>query len=201
VQRPDVFAELLELIANDERVRERLARNGSLFLGYHPEMETVHRENAERLRAIIDEVGWPGRTMVGDAGADAAWRVAQHAIGEPAFMREALELVHAAVERGEAPAAHAAYLEDRVRSLEGRPQLYGTQYDWDESGQLGPYPEIEDRASVDARRAALGLGPITENTARMRAGAAANNERPLADLAARRREMGAWARKAGWRAD
>ena len=201
MQEPELAARLLRLVANDEQTRARLAADGSLFDGYHPEMEAVHAANASALRAMVDAHGWPGRRLVGDSGAEAAWRIAQHAIGEPGFMRRALTLVQAAVAGDDAPAWQAAYLEDRVRSLEGRPQLYGTQYDWDVEGRMSPLPEIEEPAGVDARRAAVGLGPLSENTARMHARVAAGPEGPPVDLEERRRSMAAWARKVGWRAD
>ncbi len=199
VKRADLARELASLIATDETTRDRLAADGSLFEGYHPEMEAVHRANAARLREIIAEAGWPGHSLVGEEAEDAAWRIAQHAIGEPAFQREALALIREAVAHGDAPAAQVAYLEDRIRAFEGRPQLYGTQYDWDEQGEMGPFPAVEDSENVDLRRAAVGLDSLAENTARMRAGAAASLERPPADLAERRREMDEWARRVGWR--
>ncbi|HET7746750.1 MAG TPA: DUF6624 domain-containing protein, partial [Vicinamibacteria bacterium] len=183
---------------DDARVRARLARDGSLFRGYHPEMEAVHRRNAERLAAILDRHGWPGQALAGEDGAAAAWLVAQHAISMPAFMRRARTLLAEAVERGDAPAAQLAHLEDRIRTLEGRPQLYGTQLDWDESGQLAPLP-LEDEAHVDERRAATGLGPLRAHAASARASAARDGEQPPPDLEARRREMAAWARSVGWR--
>jgi len=198
--RPDLAEEILALIDEDERVRARLAADGSLFNGYHPEMEAVHRRNTARLRVIIAEVGWPGRSLVGERAAHEAWRIAQHSIGEPAFQREVLRLIEAAVAAGEAEARQAAYLEDRIRSFEGRFQRYGTQFDWDEDGQMSPFPPVEEPETVDARRAAVGLGPLAENVARMRVGMAESNERPPADLAERRREMEAWARRVGWRA-
>ncbi len=123
--------ELLDMMANDMSTRDELAADGSLFEGYHPRMEAVHRSNSARLSAIIDERGWPGLSLVGDDGEDAAWMIVQHSIGEPAFQRRALELLKEAVARGEARAWQAAYLEDRICACEGRPQIYGTQYDWD----------------------------------------------------------------------
>ncbi|MBL9104753.1 MAG: hypothetical protein JNL82_27665 [Myxococcales bacterium] len=47
----ELRAELLRWIAEDDATRERLARDGGLFAGYHPEMEAVHRRNAARRRA------------------------------------------------------------------------------------------------------------------------------------------------------
>jgi hypothetical protein len=86
----DLRAELIRWIAEDDETRERLARDGSLFDGYHPEMEAVHRRNAARLREVLARVGWPGRALVGDDGASAAWRIVQHAIGEPELLRGCL---------------------------------------------------------------------------------------------------------------
>src|SRR5688572_22069872 len=111
--------ELLELIAADDELASRLASDGALFDGYNPEMEALHRRNAARLRAIIAEHGWPGRSLVGSDGASAAWRIAQHAIGEPDFMRSCAALLRDAVAAGEADAAHLAMLEDRIRTFEG----------------------------------------------------------------------------------
>jgi hypothetical protein len=205
--RPDLRDALLALARADEETRARLASDGTLFEGYHPEMEAVHRANAARLQAILTAHGWPGRALVGEEGAEAAWRIAQHAIGEPAFQRRALLLLQGAINQDEAPAWQAAYLEDRIRACEGRPQRFGTQFDWDEEGRMSPYPPVEDPNGVDARRAAVGLEPLAEATRKHRANVAASDEPCPADpgsspgqaFAARRREEDAWARSIGWR--
>ena len=75
--------QLLAMKSRDEQTRAALEADGSLFEGYHPRMEAVHRTNASELRAIIEEHGWPSDAMVGPEGAEAAWLVLQHSIGEP----------------------------------------------------------------------------------------------------------------------
>jgi len=189
---------LLAMAAEDEAVRAELAADGSLFDGYHPRMRAVHDRNAARLGTILDERGWPGRSLVGEDGAEAAWRAAQHAIAQPALMRRALALLWDAVARDEAPARQAAMMEDRVRTFEGRPQRYGTQFDWDEGGQMSPLP-IEDEAGVEERRRAVGLEPLAGLVPRVRADVAASPEHRPGDPAARRAETEAWARSVGWR--
>jgi hypothetical protein len=189
--------ELLAMAAEDETTRARVAAEGALVDGYHPELELVHRRNAAGLMAIIDAHGWPGRGLVGDAGADAAWRIAQHSIGEPQVMRRALALVLEAVKAGDAPGWHAAYLVDRIRVFEGRPQVYGTELGWDDSGKLG-VAQLEDVAGVDARRASLGLPSLADHIARAR------EKEPSAypgsdSVEAERRELDEWARRTGWR--
>jgi hypothetical protein len=187
-------AELLALLADDDTTRERLARDGSLFAGYHPEMEAVHRRNAGRLRAMVEAHGWPGRAAVGNDAASAAWRILQHSIGEPELMRGLLPLVRAAVERGDASAAELAMLEDRICTCEGRLQRYGTQFDWNDDGTaMVPMVGVEDPERLDERRAAVGLPPMA-----WRQPPAAGEPVP-ADLAGRRAEMDAWARRVGWR--
>jgi len=74
-----------------------------------------------------------------------------------------------------------------------------TQLDWDEDGQLVPWPAIEDAETVDDRRAEVGLPPLAEVLADRRRTAALEGDHPPADLAARRREADAWARAVGWR--
>jgi Family of unknown function (DUF6624) len=76
----------------------------------------------------------------------------------------------AAERRGEADPADVAMLEDRILVLEGKPQQYGTQFDWDDDGVLNPRP-IANPEDVDERRRAVGLGPLAEDMERIRADA------------------------------
>jgi hypothetical protein len=183
----------------DLQVRSELAADGSLFEGYHPRMRAVHDANAARLSAIFESRGWPGERQVGKQAAEAAWLLVQHAIAQPTFQRHALALIQAAVARGDAPPLQAAMLGDRIRTLEGRHQLYGTQFDWDASGQLSPLP-IEDPAGVDARRQEIGLGPLADAVQDQRAAAKREGERPPENWSARQAELETWCREVGWRA-
>jgi len=152
--------ELLQMREHDLRVRHELLDAGKLGGAYVPEMEAVHRKNAERLREIIANHGWPHEELVGEEGAKAAWFIAQHAIGEPDFQRQALQHLQRHSAEGKLPAWHAAYLEDRIATYEGRPQLYGTQWVDDiRDGLARPFP-LEDPARVDEFRGAVGLGPL-----------------------------------------
>ena len=187
---------LVALAAHDLETRERLAEDGSLFDGYHHEMQAVHESNAGELDTIIAEIGWPTPQQAGDDGAEAAWLIAQHAIGLPHFQRKCFELLKAAVAAGNAPAWQMAMMHDRILTYEGRPQVYGTQFDWDDSGQLSPRP-IEDPDGVDQRRTEIGLEPLEAAITKHRAQSAAQ-PRP-SDLAERQRIMDEWAHLVGWR--
>lgn len=182
----------------DLDTRARLAATGALFDGYHPEMEAVHLTNASMLESCLAEIGWPTRSRVGEEAAAAAFLILQHAISRPDLQRLCLEKLLEAAGQGEASAQDAAYLADRIAVLEGRGQLFGSQFDWDEAGALSPAP-LADPEGVDARRASVGLPPLDEAIAEMRARAAAEGERPPPDHAARRAAFEAFLKRAGWR--
>ncbi len=123
-------------------------------------MGQVDAENLPWLKDLIARVGWPGRSVAGEDGADAAWLLVQHADRDPAFQRRCLELLTAAAAKGEATDKHVAYLTDRVLLAEGKPQEYGTQVTG-RSGQWVPMP-LRDPGGVDERRAATSLEPLAE---------------------------------------
>ncbi len=118
------------------------------------------RANREWLKAAIDKKGWPGYSMVGYDGADAAWLLVQHADADLPFQQKALKLLAEAVKRKDARPVNLAYLTDRVFCAEGKKQVYGTQF-ITKNGKMEPRP-IEDEAHVDQRRAEVGLQSLSE---------------------------------------
>jgi Family of unknown function (DUF6624) len=128
-------------------------------------MEAADAANLPWLRQLITDVGWPGKSLVGEDGARDAWLLAQHADRDPVFQRQCLDLLAAAVERGEATAVQQAYLTDRVLLHEGKPQEYGTQAIAREGGFVAR--NLRDSGHVDERRASVGLGPLAEYLALM----------------------------------
>jgi hypothetical protein len=122
-------------------------------------------DNTAWLMAIVERVGWLGRSLVGTDGAHAAWLLAQHADLKPAFQQRFLEFLRHAVKHGEASAADLAHLTDRVLLASGKLQLYGTQVTVNE-GQYVP-ARLQEAETVDARRAAVGLDPIAEHLGRV----------------------------------
>lgn len=197
MQEDELKTRLVEMAEHDLRVRADLVASGELFGGYNERMAAIHKQNGESLDRIVDEYGWPGRSLAGREGADAAWLILQHAIGSPALQRKCLPILRKAAEAGELSPYQVALLEDRIHVFEGRPQRYGTQFDWDESGELSPHP-IEDIERVDEYRASIGLGPLSEEIRRMRRRAATEGHCQPDDLDEYRSARKAWARSVGW---
>src|SRR5262245_23228800 len=80
-------SELIAMRAEDLRIRAELAADDELGGPYVPRMEVVHIKNAARLRELIAQHGWPAEDIAGKDGAEAAWLIAQHSIGQPEFQR------------------------------------------------------------------------------------------------------------------
>jgi hypothetical protein len=154
----ELRAELLRRVAADQEARHALDAEA---------MAAADGQNLPWLRQVIADVGWPGKSLVGEDGAHAAWLLAQHADSDPAFQRRCLDLLTAAAERGEATIRQQAYLTDRVLLHEGKPQEYGTQA----IARDGRFEarKLRDPDHVDERRASVGLDSLAEYLARMAA--------------------------------
>jgi hypothetical protein len=153
--------ELLTRRDEDQRVRHLVSPARGQHTARLPDevaaqWQRVDESNTRWLGELLASRGWPGRTLVGEEGALAAWLLAQHADHDPLLQRAFLDALRGAVARGEASPVHLAYLEDRVRVHAGQPQLYG------------PYP-IEDSQRLDERRTEAGLEPFAAYEALMRA--------------------------------
>ena len=121
--------------------------------------------NGEWLKSLIAEKGWPKQSEVGEAGAAAAWLLAQHADADPALQLRVLRAMEPLLASGEVAKDKYAYLYDRIMLKITGKQRYGTQA-MCAKGKRTPQP-LEDGGSVDLRRAEVGLPPLASYIAMM----------------------------------
>lgn len=145
------------MVEVDQAMRERNMEDGSWD-------EEVDVKNTEKMRGIIERMGWPTITKVGKECAHNVWLLVQHADHDVAFQEYCLQLMKEAPEN-EVDKTDIAYLEDRVRLSQGKRQLYGTQF-IREDNKFVPR-DIEDEANVDERRAEAGMSPLSEQIQHM----------------------------------
>ncbi|WP_157979770.1 DUF6624 domain-containing protein [Kribbella monticola] len=138
---------------------------------------TVVHENAERLGHIITQYGeWPGRSLVGEDGADAAWLILQHCgsgvptVGTPellAFQRRCLPLLEQAAAIGEAHPRHLAHIADNLHARADEPPEFAvltSAYSVVDGQPIFSRPL--DLRAVDRRRGEIGLLPLAEDVRR-----------------------------------
>lgn len=123
-------------------------------------LKEIDKANREWLKGVVDNRGWPGKSLVGADGAHKAWLLVQHCDDDRAFQKKCLDLMKPLAEKGEVAKVDVAYLTDRVLVGENKNQIYGTQFH-QVNGKLEPQP-IEDEANVDARRKEAGMPPLAE---------------------------------------
>lgn len=158
-QRPELRAELLEMARQDQTLREELNAAAFADSARMARVRAADSANGARLEQIVEQHGWPGRSMVGADGASAAFVIAQHSPSVE-FQKRAVELMIEAAKEGEVAPGDLALLMDRVLVAQGKPQIYGSQLGM-RDGKLHVYPVAEPE-SVDVRRANVGLIPISE---------------------------------------
>jgi hypothetical protein len=181
----------------DLKLRHKLVQNGQLWKGYNEEMAELHNRNARALDEIIVEIGYPTIDKVGVEANEASWLVIQHSIGQPDFMKKCVKLLEDAVDEGKGNPKNLAYLTDRIAVYEGKPQRYGTQFDWDENGELSPH-HFDDLSKVNERRKSIGLNTLEAQTEVIRSRAKKENETPPADHEKREKEIAEWRKSVGW---
>ena len=159
VKNEELSRELLLMAEEDQAVRKPFLE------GRLPnESETkVLRERDEadtkRMNEILDEYGFPGVRVVGIRATRAFIMMLLHSPSLE-LMKRALPHVERAARRKEIPPDDFANLSDRVLVNEGRPQLYGSNFNFvGDKVVLGP---TQDPARLDERRRKLGLPTIRE---------------------------------------
>lgn len=188
---------ILRLKEKDDKLRAKLIENKTLSNGYNREMKAIHNSNAKRLNRIIDVIGFPTSEKIGEEASNAAWLIIQHSIGQPDFMKKWAALMEIEVKNGQADKINFAYLTDRIAVFEGNPQRYGTQFDWDENGEMSP-AKIDEYDKVNERRKAIGLNSLEEQIKVMRERVKTENQRPPKDYEERKREYDEWRKSVGW---
>lgn len=188
---------ILRLKEKDDKLRAKLMENKTLSNGYNREMKAIHDSNAKRLNRIIDVIGFPTSEKIGEEASNAAWLIIQHSIGQPDLMKKWAALMEIEVKNGQADKINFAYLTDRVAVFEGNPQRYGTQFDWDENGEMSP-AKIDEYDKVNERRKAIGLNSLEEQIKVMREKVKTENQRPPKDYEERKREYDEWRKSVGW---
>jgi hypothetical protein len=126
--------------------------------------------NIVRVRTLLKQYGYPGKTLVGEPTNEAAWSVIQHS----AEIDHYLPLIKKAANKGELPFHLYAQMLDRQLMRDGKAQLYGTQamgYNVTNpatgrrEGQRPFVWPIKDAAGVNARRQKAGFKNTVEQNA------------------------------------
>lgn len=124
----------------------------------HDAMEVADRKHRAEVERIFARYGWPRRSTVGRETAHQFWLLVQH---QPLELQvRMLPEMEVAVRQNEASRTDYAYLYDRVRMGEGKPQRWGTQAKC--INGLPVLHPVEDQAGLEDRRREVRMPPVKE---------------------------------------
>lgn len=156
--KPDykiIAKEIIKMAKKDQQLRKK-----ALKTDYWDAVASIDKQNTARMKEIVEQIGWPTISKVGEEASGKAWLLVQHADDDVEFQSKCLKLMKQAP-ADEVNRQNIAYLEDRILVHNGKLQLYGTQFYTDKKGTLRPKP-IKDRERLDYRRKQMGLSSFAE---------------------------------------
>ncbi|MCP5022343.1 MAG: hypothetical protein GY930_11275 [bacterium] len=156
--------ELVAMMELDQRFNQMVVDGEaeSREPGFKKQMQDMYEANTSRIQKIFEEVGYPSPALVGREASDAFWLLVQHSDQAPEFQDDVLNAMKPMVLAGQVSSDSLALLTDRVRVNTGRPQVYGTQVEYEmEIGKAKP-KWLEEPQMVDHRRAEIDLRPLWE---------------------------------------
>lgn len=135
----------------------KLGKDSDAYEYFWEVVETQDKILEKEVTRIIDEYGWLGISQVGRLANGTLWSVLQH--GSVASKEKYAPLLKASVLKEESQPSHYARLIDRMLINSGKPQLYGTQINYQSSNVPTFFP-IEQPEYVNQRRKEIGLEEI-----------------------------------------
>ena len=159
------YAETLHQMQQEDQAARRAFHNPSLTpaeedsLGRR--MHEVDSANLVKLKWLIATLGFPTWDRVCSYGSADAWLVAQHM--HPSFQYGYVKQMRQAVADTNADPSNLAYLEDRLRTGRGLPQLYGTQFSsTSENNRTVWQCPVADIKNVNLRREQMLMPPLED---------------------------------------
>ncbi|WP_438968888.1 DUF6624 domain-containing protein [Nonlabens sp.] len=145
--------------SNLNRVLERIYDRDQDNRGDNLIDQELDLSNMAAIEQILDKCGMPSIETAGEKGMSAIWLVIQHAGTEK--RTKYFPMLLEASKKGDIERQEIALMQDRMLMESGEPQLYGSQLFMNADGSYELH-EIKEPSKVDARRAIMGLGPLSE---------------------------------------
>ncbi|MEZ7528491.1 DUF6624 domain-containing protein [Cloacibacterium normanense] len=114
--------------------------------------DSVFFHNTIKAEIIFNKYGYPGIDFLGHEGETKFWAIVQHSDENITFQKKVLKSLQKEVKSKNAKPEHYALLYDRIQINKNKKQLFGTQVNYNDSGQAFPKNGIEDSLNIDCLR-------------------------------------------------
>lgn len=140
-----------------KEAEQKLGKGSEAYEYFWEVVEAQDKILEKEVLNIIDLYGWLGISQVGRLANTTLWSVLQH--GSVTSKKKYAPLLKASVLKRESNPKHYARLVDRMLINSNKPQLFGTQIDYNSSTAPVFFP-IEKPEYINQRRKEIGLGGI-----------------------------------------
>lgn len=148
----NLSSEINQMAKLDQIARKATLRDDSAW----KKVRVIDKENLIKIKKIVKKHGWPIIELVGKKASNNAWLIVQHADADVDFQEYCLQLIKKAIKVNEIAKSNIAYLTDRILVNKGKPQIYGTQFRKNPSGELVPQ-KIKSEKNLNALRKKMRL--------------------------------------------
>jgi hypothetical protein len=151
----------------DQKVQQNIVEafqsgGGDKMEGLYAAQHATFERHVPILKSIYSKIGYPTIALVGDEASSKFFTLVQHSDKDVKFQEKMLSKISAEVRKGNVSAKNYAFLTDRVQLSQQKPQVYGTQVEYNtDIGQVYPKATV-DSLKLNKRRKEIGLEPIEE---------------------------------------
>lgn len=139
---------------------QKTGKTSSVVLALWELKNKLNKENQQQLEKLIQEKGWPKRSIVGKHSARTAFLIIQHA--DLARQEKYLPTIKELCKAGEADWQEYALMYDRIQISSGKVQRYGSQVRYNMETHKNELYDLENADKVDEWRKELGLQPLAK---------------------------------------
>ncbi len=126
------------------------------------EQKKIFERHIPILKDIFNKIGYPTIELVGKENSSKYFTLVQHSDSDTNFQEDMLKEITREVKKGNVSGKNFAFLTDRVQLALEKPQIYGTQLNYNTNiGQAYP-KNLLDSINVNKRRNEVGLESIEE---------------------------------------
>ena len=125
------------------------------------EFDMACKKNLVVVKKYFTDYGFPGIKKNGKETGLYFWVIVQHGDHDVTFQEKILFEMKKNLDKKNADSRNYAYLYDRVKKNQNKPQLFGTQIIWNNEGIHSVY-NLEEPEKVNERRNKMGLETIEE---------------------------------------
>jgi hypothetical protein len=138
---------------------KRIGRESTVVSALWTLKDSINKKNQKDLELLLKQKGWPKISTVGNKASSAAFLIIQHS--NISKQKEYLPVIKKLCEIKEAHWSSYALMYDRIQTIEGKPQRYGSQVRINsETGKYELFP-LEDENKVDEWRKAIGMQALS----------------------------------------